>query len=222
VLAREATPGGTAAALAASSSSLSLSSDSAEGGPDAETRLAARAGARMASLCATLLCSPTAAALALRREGALLTGAGGAPSALASRLLALRAAAPTADLTRLALAYPRLLVAPAADVARFSAALATLRAGLEGINVDLLAQEDPQLLLCDTSAGLDGLRALWSPDELCTLEADEAALALRAMSGLPRRGVAQATVTAASSGGGESGESGAAAAPVPQRGGGVQ
>jgi hypothetical protein len=190
-MARETTPGGAAAAL-------SDEPAAAEGGsgPAAETRLAARAAARMAVLCSTLLCTPTAAALALRRERALLTSAAGSSSALAARMLALRSAAPTADLTRLSIAYPHLLVAAPADVARFADALATLRSGLEGINVDLLAQEDPQLLLCDTSAGLAGLRALWSPDELVTLEPDEAALALRAMSGLPRRGVAQATVTA--------------------------
>jgi hypothetical protein len=189
VLAREDTEGGAAGALAAAgarapSASGAAAAQASDG--SAEAALAALAATRVACLCHTLLCSPTAAALALRRERALLaTGA----AALAARVLALRAAAPGADLSRLTLACPRLLVAPPADVARFAASVAALRAALPGVDVDTLAQEDPELLLSDTSRGVASLGDLWRPEELATLEPEEAALALRALCGLPRRGL---------------------------------
>jgi hypothetical protein len=166
-----------------------LTRESGQGGsgvPSEAVALAAHAAKRMRSLCATLLCSPTAAALALRREPPLLA-VGSAQ--LAARVLALRSAAPRADIARLALSCPRLLAAPDADIARWAARAASLRAALPGVDVCLLAQEDAELLFADTSAGEAQLASLWSAEELGTLEAEHASLALRALSGLPRRSI---------------------------------
>ena len=154
--------------------------------PAEPAALAAHVATRMRALCATLLCTPTAAALALRREPPLLT-VGSAQ--LAARVLALRAAAPRADVARLALSCPRLLAAPDDVVAAWAARAAALRDALPGVDICLMAQEDAELLFFDTAAGAAQLASLWSAEELGTLEAEHASLALRALSGLPRRSV---------------------------------
>ncbi len=141
----------------------------------------------MADLMQTLQCSVTAAALALHREPRLLTVG---RASLAQRVLALRAAAPRADLTRLCLICPRLLASPDEEIAYFTHTAAKMRAVLPGCEwLDLMAQEDPELLLCNVDAGLSGLTSLWTAQQLATMDAEEAALAIRALCGLPRKGV---------------------------------
>lgn len=163
----------------------------APAGAGGEGASAAGAAARgVAALCSALCCSATAAALALRAEPRLLLLPGrGSAAALAGRLVALRAAAPGADLTRLALLSPRLLACDPPELAAWAASLRALRASLPGAAfVDELAQEDAELLLVDFSDGLASLTSLWTADQIATMEAGECALALRAMCGMPRRG----------------------------------
>lgn len=151
---------------------------------------AADAARAARTLRALLGCSVTAASLCVARERRLL-GAAGSRQALATRCVALRAATPKADLPRMTLGFPRLLAGPEAEMAAFSAAAEQLRAGLPGVDVCLLAQEDGELLLCDPrllAAGLRELAGLWSREDLATMHSEHAALALRALAGLPRRG----------------------------------
>jgi hypothetical protein len=136
----------------------------------------------------TLQCSVTAASLALHREPRLQDVS---TSMLTQRVLTLRRALPSVDLTRMCVTQcPRLLASPEKETAFFVAQVAKLRQALPACEwIDLCVQEDPELCLCNFDAGLDGLRELWTQSELNTMDAEEAALALRAMSGLPRRGV---------------------------------
>ena len=148
---------------------------------------AALCAAKMADLTQTLQCSATAAALALHRERQLLFVG---PALLARRVLQLRAAAPSADLMRLCLLAPRLLASPDEEWAFFQASADALRAALPDCDwVDLCIQEDPELMLCDIRPGLAGLSELWTPEQLATMDPDHASLAMRALCGLPRRGV---------------------------------
>ena len=141
----------------------------------------------VAALCQTLQCTVTAASLALHREPMLQMCAS---SALMTRVLVFRRCVPTADLTRMVLNYPTTLVLDDIQLEYFVASVGKLRGALPLCEwVDVCVQEDPQLMLCDFDPGLRDLADLWSAREMATMDAEEAALALRALSGLPRRGV---------------------------------
>lgn len=154
--------------------------------PTDAAALASHTAGRMRTLCSTLLCTPTAAALALRRDPPLL--AVGAAQ-LAARVLSLRAAAPRADIARLSLSCPRLLSISDADLADWASRAAALRATLPGVDICLMAQEDAELLFADVAQAASDLASLWTAEELSTLEAEHASLALRALSGLPLRSI---------------------------------
>jgi hypothetical protein len=143
--------------------------------------------ASVTSLETCLQCSVTAASLALHREPQLLQVS---PAALTQRMLAYRRAVPTADLTRMVLNCPTLLALADAPLDYFQTSVSRLRAALSQCDwVDTCVQEDPELMLSNFTAGLADLTSLWTADELATMDAEEAALALRTLSGLPRRGV---------------------------------
>ena len=141
----------------------------------------------MSSLETCLQCSVTAASLALHREPKLQDVS---PAALTQRMLAYRRAVPTADLTRMVLNYPTLLALAEAPLEYFQASVSRLRTALSSCDwIDTCVQDDPELMLCGFTAGLADLTSLWMQEELATMDPEEAALALRTLSGLPRRGV---------------------------------
>jgi hypothetical protein len=149
------------------------------------------------SLESCLQCSVTAASLALHREPKLLEVS---PAALTQRMLAYRRAVPTADLTRMVLNCPTLLALPDVPLEYFQDSVARLRSTLSQCDwVDTCVQEDPELMLSDFTGGLADLTSLWTADEVATMDAEEAALALRTLSGLPRRGVVPGWTNARSS-----------------------
>ena len=85
---------------------------------------------------------------------------------------------------------PQLLALTAPQLVYFRAAMEKLRESFPGVDVDLMAQEDPAVAFIESTVldfGLRELQELWSPEALATIEPDELALALRSLCKRPRR-----------------------------------